>query len=242
MCYSVFKTIRYHWKVTLFVLFFLPILIYLGCWQLDRAQQKRVLEAVYQQQQALPAIPLQTVSEAVNLNYRNVTVQGHYNQQQYWLLDNRARDGKVGYEVIMPLVNEHYTVLVNRGWVKAPLHREQLPDIQTPSETLFIEGQLYPAPQNALIKHSQSDLVVNWPKRVLHLDHEDAKKILNNNVYPLILRIADDSPSALVTQWSHINMRPEKHQAYAVQWFAMALLLVGLYAWFLFREKRDSTF
>ena len=37
--------------------------------------------------------------------------------------------------------------------------------------------------------------------------------------------------AALTIDWPVINVTPEKHTAYAVQWFAMALVLLLLYLW-----------
>ena len=43
---------------------------------------------------------------------------------------------------------------------------------------------------------------------------------------PFVVRLAADQPGALRVDWQVINMQPEKHIAYAVQWFGMALALV----------------
>ena len=58
-----------------------------------------------------------------------------------------------------------------------------------------------------------------------------AEKTLATSVYPQVLRINDENPSAFITEWPVINTLPEKHYGYSVQWFAMALALVFLYAW-----------
>ncbi|MEC8427249.1 MAG: hypothetical protein VXZ35_02400, partial [Pseudomonadota bacterium] len=47
--------------------------------------------------------------------------------------------------------------------------------------------------------------------------------------FSYLLRLETFSDAALVTQWRWINSSPQKHQGYAVQWFAMAcVLLVAL--------------
>ena len=42
--------------------------------------------------------------------------------------------------------------------------------------------------------------------------------------------MAPESPLALVAEWTVVNQSPSKHIGYAVQWFAMAavLLLIGV--------------
>ncbi len=234
------QQIKRHWKISCLVLFFLPVLLRLGFWQLERAEEKQQLLTVYQQQRELPAILLNELPEEKRQAYRNVKVTGYYDTKHYWLLDNQPRSGKVGYEVVMPLaireaIGERI-VLINRGWVEAARTRDQLPEIDTPIEEVVINGYLYPMQTNAVIKHSESDLTVDWPKRVLQLDNQVASAALQKKVDPLLLRLNEDSPGALLTDWPIINTQPEKHQGYAVQWFAMALALICLYVWLLFRD------
>ena len=229
-----------HWKITLSVISILSALLRLGFWQLDRAEEKAQRLLFYQQQQALPATTITSLPDQQQVDYRNITVTGYFDSQRYWLLDNSSRQGKYGYEVIMPLRIDSdevsAMVLVNRGWLLASPLRSELPVIDTPTAAVTLNGYLYPLPANAIFQQSQSDLSVDWPKRILHLTVDSVKQSLNAEVYPLLLRISDDSPGALLTEWQIIHSGPEKHRGYAVQWFAMALALVILYLWFLFRE------
>ncbi|MGH1485543.1 MAG: SURF1 family protein [Cellvibrionaceae bacterium] len=237
------KTIKNHWKMTLFVLFFLPLLLHLGFWQLDRAEEKRQLLAVYQQQGELPAIPLAAFMKSTKNKkhtYQKVIVDGVYDTEKYWLLDNRSRGGRAGYEVLMPLRSDQGLVLVNRGWIEALPRRDQLPLIESPVKQVTIEGYLHPFPANAVIDHSESDLAIEWPKRVLQLDKDSVQHILQTDIYPLLVRIDDNMPGTLITEWSVINTKPEKHHGYAVQWFAMAIALLALYLWLLLRERQSS--
>jgi surfeit locus 1 family protein len=47
--------------------------------------------------------------------------------------------------------------------------------------------------------------------------------------YPYVVRLRPGSATAFNSYWQDINIQPEKHTAYAVQWFAMALALLMLY-------------
>ncbi len=234
------------------MIFFFPVLVRLGFWQLERAEQKQQALAVYQQQQDLPAVPIETLTAEQRQAYRNVSVSGFFDEQHYWLLDNQARGGKTGYELLMPLVSNVGIILVNRGWLQAPLTRNRLPEFNTPEGEVNIRGYLYPATENAIFKQTISDLDVNWPKRVLQIDIPEAIESLpkvgesvgentrKNNENKFILRIDESSPGALITAWPVINTKPEKHTAYAIQWFAMALALVILYVWFLYRSRHQN--
>ena len=56
-----------NWKTLLFVLVTMPILIKLGFWQLERADEKRALQARYAQQQLAPPVPLSTLASTEQL-------------------------------------------------------------------------------------------------------------------------------------------------------------------------------
>ena len=101
----------YYW---LFMIAVITLGIFLGFWQLDRAQQKVDL--------------LQKQKNNAELN-----ISGEYVHAPILLLDNQVVNGKVGYEVIQLFKTEttQQIVLVNRGWVPAKKERHLLPDIPT---------------------------------------------------------------------------------------------------------------
>lgn len=229
---TILKRVRQQWQLSLLVLLFLPLLIHLGYWQLDRAVDKEQLLAVYQQQQNLPAENFEQLTKLyADIRYRPIIVNGTFDPERYWLLDNQPRQGKVGYEVIMPLKVSGQWILVNRGWVKAPRLRSELPVFETPSDRVTLQGYFHIPSKNAVFSQTSSDLSQEWPKRVIELSVANIESILGDKVYSRVLRIESDNPGALITDWPMINTSPEKHYGYAMQWFLMALALVFLYAW-----------
>jgi surfeit locus 1 family protein len=226
------------WQLSLLFLLFLPLLLRLGYWQLERAEEKQQMLTVYQQQRNLPVQKFSFQSTEEIVDYQPILLEGEYLHQYYWLLDNKPRSGKVGYEIIMPLKVDKTIVLVNRGWILAPRLRGQLPEITTPKGKVSIQGYFHQASKNAVFLNKESDWLEAWPKRVLQLDTVTAGQDLQDKVHSKILRINDNSEGAFITDWPVINTLPEKHHGYAVQWFAMAIALFFLYFWALF--KRES--
>ena len=55
---------------------------------------------------------------------------------------------------------------------------------------------------------------------------ERASELFGRPFYAYQLRLDRDSPGALQTGWPTVAVQPEKHTAYAVQWFTMAAVLV----------------
>lgn len=233
--FSLKQRVKSQWQISLLFILFLPLLLRLGFWQLERADEKAQLLAKYQQQRNLPAQIFSDDGGKI-AEYQSVIIEGAYNTKHYWLLDNKPRSGKVGYEVVMPFWTGKQWVLINRGWVIAPVLRSELPVINTPEAAIKIQGYFYQEAKNAIIKNTKSDHSALWPKRVLQLDVEQISRDLDGVVYPKLLRIQRGEESAFITEWPLINTLPEKHSAYAVQWFAMALMLSVLYGWALFKK------
>jgi surfeit locus 1 family protein len=226
-----FRHCKKHWPLILFFIILFPLLLTLGQWQLSRAEEKQRILSEYTHLNSISAIDIESLDGEEALTYRRIKLRGVYDVDRYWLLDNRSRNGRAGYEVLMSFGDQNLSVLVNRGWLPAGNDRSKLPAIETPGDQQVVSGYLVDMESNAWIKHSKSDLTLSWPKRVLHLDPHQASQHLGEPLYPWILRLDDDAPGALLTNWQIVSSNPQRHYAYAVQWFSMALALLALFIW-----------
>lgn len=78
-----------NWQLMVFSGAFLPLLVCLGIWQLNRAEEKQILLEQWQQEAQNLGWPEQVASGLDN--GRPVTVTGLFGEHS-WLLDNRTRD------------------------------------------------------------------------------------------------------------------------------------------------------
>ena len=121
----------------------LPMLVSLGFWQLDRAEQKRAIQAEYDTRGRDERVEIgPQLQQADDLRFYRVIAHGTYQPQYQLLIDNRVQDGRVGYYVITPLrIRGSGTLaLVNRGWVPMGQTRDDLPAASAPSGMLEITG------------------------------------------------------------------------------------------------------
>lgn len=206
----------------IFLLLF-PILISLGFWQLNRAEEKTEILRELQEIKQLPAANWENKGLQSG---RLIKVNGQFNSKQYWLLDNKIYRGKVGFEVIMPFYTKGKVALVNRGWVQGDLARRELPKFETPVQEVTITGRVHKNSKNVLIDYQSSS---TWPKVISRVSIEEMMKDLAGAELDHIIRLQSDSPAALPSDWPAVNVLPQKHTAYAVQWFAMALALLLMY-------------
>lgn len=202
----------------------LPLLLGLGVWQLERADFKQQQQAQWQQGTSSLAWP-QLAKQSLDAG-RPVQLSGLYGDTT-WLLDNRTRDGRAGYEVLTvfhPV--EGPPLLINRGWTVAPRTRQQLPDTAVTQKLVQISGRLAPFPEPPVL--ATVDAGVGWPRRVQSLPHEMAQDVVPQ-LPELLLRLDDEhQPGALRADWAPDRMAAATHYGYATQWFALALLLTIL--------------
>src|SRR5690554_7517928 len=153
---------QFDWRLLMFSGLLLPVLLSLGVWQLNRAEEKQLLLAAWQQQASQADWP-EIVSGELEKE-QPVVLTGWYTEYT-WLLDNRTRDGVPGYEVLTLFTPvEGPSLVVNRGWVRGPRTRDQLPEIDTPDGLFTLEGRLddYPVPP---VLAEDTDHASGWLRR-----------------------------------------------------------------------------
>ena len=221
------------WRTTVFTLVLLPLMLGLGLWQLQRADEKAAIAARWEQRKLQSPVALEQVNpdDTTALEYLPVQLSGHILADQYFLLDNRINRGKFGYEVlaIMLLQQTVQAVLINRGWIAGDSSRQSLPEVPVVSGPLVLKGHVYVAP-GAPYLLADLALEPGWPKRIQAIEMDKlrpaVKEVAGAGLFPYSVRIDSDQPAALTVDWQIINVSPQKHTAYAVQWFTMALALV----------------
>ena len=210
-------------KLTVFTLIVLPILVVLGFWQLDRAAQKRALETDYLAQ--LTQLPQRPTAGAAYADFKRMRLQGHYGEQIF-LLDNQVSAGEPGYWVLQRFTdNSGSAFLVNRGFVPAPVLRQDLPSVATPAGELTIVGMAWP--DTGLPPLLDDDpWPVGWPVRV---QRRDIKRMAAQaDTQPLEIRLEAGQPSVFQAAPFAVLLSEDIHLGYAATWFGLAgVLLVG---------------
>ena len=210
---------------------------WLGSWQLERAAEKRALQQRIDQAQHRP--PVHLPSEPVpadTVAYQHVEAYGQFRPELTILLDNRVREGRVGYEVITPLrlVPGELHVLVNRGWVKAPRTRQELPAVVTPAGPVHVEGIALPPSKRYLELSSRTVIGAVWQ----NLDPERFAAAHKMALQSVVLQQRNDAADGLLRAWPRLDAGVDTHRAYALQWFAMSALIAVAYAALLVRGRR----
>lgn len=239
-----------NWKLTLFYLLLFPLLVGLGFWQLYRADYKQGLQDLYDQRAAAAPVSLSDLKPQQDVAYLPVKLQGRFDNQHHFLLDNRVLNGQPGYEVISGFMLEPAVpmmaaglvdrVWVNRGWVAMQRDRQNLPVIEVVEGIQQIQGQLI-TPTEAFVL-ADVPLSGQWPEVIQSIELTVMNERLGTQrALPYLLRLAEDAPGSFQVNWQPVSTAPQKSLGYAAQWFLMALVLTGLFVWAgIQRDERGS--
>jgi surfeit locus 1 family protein len=222
---------------TLAVFALLPVLIGLGFWQLDRADQKRALLAGLEGANERPPAPLAEVMEGADTpRFRKVRASGRYDREHQILLDNQVNRGVVGYHVLTPLrlAGSQVGILVNRGWVPLGESRSRLPPIPVPEGPVTVSGIINTPPGTGL-RLGSGLAQADWPAVVQYVELRPLAVRLGYELLPYVMLLDAEQEHGFARNWTPLLMGPlkrtgpERHVGYAVQWFSLALALVVIY-------------
>ena len=226
---------QYKFKATLIpsliTIALLYIMISLGYWQLDRAEYKANVQSLIESKQGTATISLDSIAkEEENWLYQPVFASGKYDLQHQIYLDNQVNNMVAGYSVFTPLkISENQAILVNRGWLPVGGSRSNLPDISVTTEILRIDGLLSYAPSKTLVLSDNANSYLQWPTVLQYVDILEIEKQLDYKLMPMIIIMDQAAQTKLQPLPIKINMRSEKHTAYAFQWFGLSLTLFIIY-------------
>ena len=217
---------------TIVFLLVLPILLRLGFWQLDRAEEKRGLITLFKQQNELgPLLITDKIEPDEKLNYRTAKITGKYNLEKQIFIDNKIHQGKVGVYVMTPfkLKNSEYSILVNRGWVPMVIDRSFLPKIKTAEQELTLNGKIKIRTEKPFTVGEQFQSNKGWPALMQWINIAEIENKSGLKLLPYVFLLDEKEKSGYVRNWKPVVMLPEKSTSYAVQWFALALALTIIY-------------
>jgi surfeit locus 1 family protein len=226
--------VRPAWLPTLAALTFVVLTAYLGQWQWGKAELKTLRQARYadgERQAALGWQQAQALGEAAL--YRRVHLRGRFATGYQVLLDNRIHAGKAGYHVVTPLrLDAGRAVLVNRGWYQVAADRS-VPKVPTPAGSVEVEGILVHAQGRYLELSGEADAGPLWQ----NLDLARYRAWYGSELPDWLVLQTSAATDGLLRDWPKPDLGIARNRSYAVQWFAMCAVIVGLWVYFVLWKR-----
>jgi surfeit locus 1 family protein len=128
------------------------------------------------------------------------------------------------------LADSEAVVLVNRGWVPVGNSRAELPDIPGTDGEVLVDGIVKLPPKRFFRLAAVDETNTGWPKVVQQLEMGELEQLLDSTLEPLILLLDKDDEFGFYRDWKAVyGVTVDKHRAYAMQWFSLAVVLLVIY-------------
>jgi len=227
---NLFSNIRLPWLI--FTLLVFIALVKLGLWQSDRAIEKETRLKNITQLSQTTAMSLTEIQNfpLKEINDYPIKLKGEFEQDILFLLDNQTNEGQLGYRVYQVFIDHNQSALVNLGWVMGSINRAEIPDIKPIKGAFEINGHIRLMDKGILLME-QNFTEVSWPLRVQQVELDKFSTVIKKNLLPFIVYVNEEETLGYKKNWQPIVMPPEKHQAYAFQWFSLALAWLILMFW-----------
>lgn len=210
---------------SILILATMAFLVSLGFWQLDRADQKRTIEASIQKANTGVVELIVNQNELLNKEYYEVRLQGSYIGDKQFIYDNQIVDQASGYYVLTPFVltDQSNAIMINRGFIPWNGRRDQLDDIAV--DSAFREIKIQVSRPIKRIELKTSDISNQFPVLIQAIDFDVIEEISSTSFVDVIGLLDPSSDDGFVRKWEPYTGSIEKHIGYAIQWFLMALVL-----------------
>jgi cytochrome oxidase assembly protein ShyY1 len=212
----------------------MAVFVRLGIWQLDRAAQAQALLDAFH---AAPQAALEDFAAVAKnpplARYPHVQVAGHFVAAHGYLRDEQVREAKLGVEAVdaFEVDGSDALLLVNRGWIPwshAPGTEPNLPPL--PDGEITLRGVYAPFPGSGIrVGGNSLPRQKTWPKLTLAIDANEVAADLGKPLLPRILLLDAEPSSGFMRAWTPSLMPPERHRAYAFQWFAFVAAALAMF-------------
>jgi surfeit locus 1 family protein len=226
--------IKLSWTIAYLAIF--TVLLSLGAWQIHRADEKQAYIDLQAQRinQHIDLTNTEMFVDVTKERYKQVSLTGYFDITHQFLLDNQMHESKVGYFVMTPfkIKNSNKAVLVNRGWIPLIEPRAVLPDVTLASDTteITLTGRINTFPSVGIQLEGATKPTKTQPAVVQVLDDKVLTQLLGYDLLAFQLELSPDMPNGYVRHWNISTLiSPEKHLAYALQWFGLALVLTVMF-------------
>ena len=222
-------------QLTIAFLITFSILIKLGFWQLERADHKKYLNESYKLRQSEKIIDLnahKNIKDKESILWRKVSLNGSFYKEKNLIVDNQIFKHEAGFNILTPfkLDGTGMTILVNRGWHKNLINREQIPVINSVDDIGLINGYAVKIPVPGINLGGSNIEIINASlARFQRINLDEINSFYQANFLPYMVYLNPLIDDEYISNFKLPVPDSEKNYGYAFQWFAFALTLLIIF-------------
>ena len=201
----------------------------LGVWQIDRGLGKRADKQAFTSQASFASwssgMPVRS--------FQKLKATGIFDDEHQFLLENIIINSRYGYYVLTPFVvsDDDPVLMINRGWLERGAAEVEIADLLLPGKRVTVRGRAGSLPKAGYRMGEAVTPASSWPLHAVYPTLEDLEQALGLEVQPFVLLMDPEEKRGFFRHWVPEEMGPGRHFAYALQWFAMGLVLAALLIW-----------
>lgn len=210
----------------------------LGGWQLNRGMEKRAGQALFDAETSFTAWQHGTEIRP----HQRLKATGRYDGSRQFLLENIIVGARNGYYVVTPLAGgpEEPLLLVNRGWIEKGETPPEDELLAVPATRITVRGRAGLLPRAGYRMGDAIGPDSDWPRFAVYPSFDEVAAALGTEIEAFVLLMDEQENHGFARDWQPAGFGPDKHFGYALQWFAMAAVLMALLVWN-YRKKRFSS-
>ncbi|MCH9694890.1 MAG: SURF1 family protein [Gammaproteobacteria bacterium] len=207
----------------------------LGAWQISRGLEKRATQQAYKAESDFAEWQH---GDAIR-PFQRLRADGRYDAERQIVLDNIIINSRYGHYVLTPLDigDDLPLLLVNRGWIEKDSAGPDSLELELPATGVTVRGRAGSLPKAGYKMGDAFPLSDTWPKHAVYPSQTEVEAVLGRPVQDFVLLMDHDEQHGYLRHWVPAEFGPGKHFGYALQWFAMGAVLMGLLIWN-YRKKR----
>jgi cytochrome oxidase assembly protein ShyY1 len=215
---------QYAFFKTLMALVLVLLCLWAAQWQYQRGVDRHARNTLIQEQSQLPAIDINDLSANIQeFEWRQISLQGSFDDSNQILLRNRYNDGVYGFEQLTLFLFDGKKIWVDRGWIKAGSDATIPPKLQpTQEQQVNITGRLR---LDSSLPQGKFFAVTNDANRNLVSQLDARKGVQTEEFYVDLISSSDTTMNPDVpVELPELSDGP--HMAYALQWVFFAGLVI----------------
>jgi surfeit locus 1 family protein len=227
------------------VLILAVVFVNLGFWQLRRLDERRLTNAVGESRFEEAPVAIEELlvgagGDIDSLEFRRATATGVFQPEHEVLIRSQVHQGVAGFHVITPLQRaDGSALLVNRGWIPLGLDEVPVSEAPPPEAEVTVVGWIRLSQQRRAVGPADPN-----EGRLVAMNRVDVGRVQQqvpfelDPVYISMLGEQEEGRPILVPAPGFED--EGSHLAYAIQWFAFAVIGVVGYLMIIRRTAKRS--